>query len=66
MRLKCSNLKAHLVSLHVVDDPYCICNSGVEDNYHYFCECPLYFVQRQELIRSLNDFCMFNLDIVLY
>ena len=46
MRMCCSNLKAHLYLLHVVDDPLCVCSQGVEDNEHFFFVCPLYVVLR--------------------
>ena len=36
MRMHCSNLKSHLVELHVTDDPMCTCGMGVEDNEHFF------------------------------
>ena len=46
LRMHCSNLKAHLVGLHVSDDPSCICSTGVEDNQHFFLDCPLYYTYR--------------------
>ena len=66
MRLNCSNLRAHLFSLHVIDDAMCACNLDIEDNNHFLLYCPLYAVQRQELIRSLQDLSQFDLNILLY
>ena len=66
LRLQCSNLKAHLYSLHVVDDPHCHCNAEVEDSSHFFMQCPLYHVQRLELINSVQQLCNFNVNILLY
>ena len=42
LRMHCSNLNAHLVELHVLSDPMCICGLDKEDNNHFFFHCPLY------------------------
>ena len=61
LRMQCSNLKAHLLALHVVDDPTCACNTGAEDNYHFFFQCPLYYAYRLELINTVNALSRFEL-----
>lgn len=66
LRLQCSNLKAHLVSLHVINDPQCACSSGDEDNFHFFFMCPLYLTQRQKLAQDLNGLCEFTLANLLH
>lgn len=66
LRLKCSNLKSHLVLLHVSDDPVCLCNFDIEDNYHFFFICPLYHIERQKMLNDLRNICNVTLDIVLY
>ena len=67
MRLHCSDLKADLKALHVIDDAMCICNTGVEDCEHYFLYCPLYFTYRQELIISIQKICTnYDIDVILY
>ena len=66
LRLKCSNLKAHLYALHVVDDPRCICGGDIEDCRHYFFRCPLYLEQRQALFRELEEICAPSLNVFLY
>ena len=63
--MKCSNLKAHLLALHVVDDPICICQNEREDNHHFFFSCPLYYTQRLKLADSLNAISTFTLEILL-
>ena len=40
LRLKCSDLKAHLYDMHVIDDAHCICLSGREDSNHFFLYLP--------------------------
>ena len=60
LRMKCSKLHADLFSLHVVDSPECICGNDVEDSEHFLFECPLYYVQKQELIWKLNNMNIVN------
>ena len=66
LRLQCSNLRAHLFLLHVVDDPQCHCNAEVEDSFHFFMQCPLYHVQRLELTNSIQQLSTFNVNVLLY
>ena len=66
LRMCCSNLKAHLFSLHVVDNPTCFCTMGVEDSYHYFFTCPLYNVERIKLFHNVQQLCNINLDTLLF
>ena len=66
LRLQCSNLKAHLFSLHVVDDPQCNCNIGNEDCFHFFFECPLYNLQRQDLAAKVQQLSTFNTKVLLH
>ena len=66
MRMRCSDLKAHLLSLHVTDDPICICQLGREDNFHFFLSCPLYNLQRQELVTIVNALSQCTLNVLLY
>ena len=66
LRMNCSNLNAHLKSLHVTDDPTCICGNSIEDCFHYFLECPLYHNQRQRLNFAISDICNMNLDTLLF
>ena len=59
-RMKCSNLKAHLFQLHVVDDPYCICSNQIENCEHFFFHCHLYFSFRDQFLASLRLICNDN------
>ena len=66
LRMACSNLKAHLYQLHVIDDPTCSCSNNVEDTYHFFFDCPLYYTNRLELINAITSVSTFTLNVLLY
>ena len=36
LRMNCSNLNAHLHSLHVIDSPACVCSHSIEDTAQFF------------------------------
>ena len=63
LRMCCSDLKAHLFNLHVVDSPMCFCTMGVEDSFHYSFICPLYNIERIKLfINNIHQLCNLSLD----
>ena len=64
--MQCSNLKSHLVLLHVEDDYTCQCSHNIEDTQHYFFECPLYYTHRLTLSASLNAIGKFDLQTILF
>ena len=66
LRLQCSNLKAHLFALHVIEDAQCACNYWFEDTNHFFFQCPLYHIHRQELVNTVQQICRIDLDILLF
>ena len=66
LRLKCSNLKAHLTALHVIDNPQCHCSFGIEDNHHFFFQCPLYYIQREQLKNAVQQYTTFELNVLLF
>lgn len=66
IRLHCSNLKAHLVELHVLDDPTCLCSYGSEDTKHFLLQCPLYYRQRMVLSNIVTTFTRFAEEILLF
>ena len=53
--MKCSKLITDLFSLHAVDPPEYIFRNDVEDYYLFLFECTLYYVQRQETTKKLNN-----------
>ena len=55
LRMKYIKLNADLFSLHVVDSTEHICGNDVEDSAHFKFECPLSYVQKQEMMRKLNN-----------
>ena len=64
--MQCSDLKAHLLALHVIDDPICRCGTGIEDTSHFFLYCPLYYAYRLNLINSVNAVSQFEINVLLY
>ena len=65
LRMNCSKLNAHLFSLHVVDTSACLCGNPVEDNYHFFLDCPLYYMLRINLFQQLQSLEINDIDISL-
>ena len=67
LRMHCSNLNSHLYSLHVLDQPNCVCGFRDEDVKHYFIFCPLYNHLRGPLIEffEVNNIAM-NVQHILY
>ena len=54
MRMLCSLLNDHLYSLaHVIDSPSCLCGAQRETNKHFLFECPLYVIERNEMLLNL-------------
>ena len=64
--MNCSNLSAHLFSLHVVNSPACICSHKAEDTAHYFLDYPFYYTQRMILRNVVTRYPQFDLKILLY
>ena len=63
LRMKCSNLKAHLHLLHVVDSPSCQCGHNMEDNNHYLLKCPLYNTMRNKMFNIVSQYVPYaNID----
>ena len=64
--LKCSNLNSHLHKLHVVPDPFCMCdNKTIEDCYHFFFECKLYATNRFRLFHNIRLLCDDPMNVLL-
>ena len=53
LRMNCSKLNAHLFQLHVTDTMQCPCGYDVEDSEHFLLHCPLYHIQRLEMIQTI-------------
>ena len=61
--MNCSNLNAHLYSLHVIGSPACGCSHRVEDTAHFFLDCP---AQRLSLRNTVTRSSQFRLETLLY
>ena len=66
LRVNCSNLSAHLYSLHGVNSPACICSHTTEDTAHNFLDCPLCYTQRMILRNVATRYTQFDLKVLLY
>ena len=66
LRMNCSNLNAHLHSLHVIDSPACVCSHSIEDTAHFFLYCPLYYTQRLALQNIVSRYTEFKLETLLF
>ena len=49
--------------LHVVDSPKCIGGHEVEESEHFLLNCPLYLIQRQEMLQHLNQLNTVNVNL---
>ena len=66
IRMRCSNLTAHLYDMKIIKESACACGYSREDEYHYFFICPLYHRQRALLHGNVSQFAVFNLHTILY
>ena len=61
-----SRLNVDLFRNHGVDDPNCSCGAMLENNVHYFLECPLYARARDELMTIVRDIVSPNVHVNLF
>ena len=66
IRMKCSDLKAHLFELKIIENPTCNCGYFYEDSVHYFFICPQYAQQRIILHNNINHLAPFTIRTLLY
>jgi hypothetical protein len=66
LRMKCSNLKAHLFELKIIENASCSCGYFYEDSVHFFFVCPLYNQQRTILHNKINPRVPFTLYTLLH
>ena len=66
LRINCSNLNAHVHSLHVIDSRACVCSHSIEDTTHFSFYCPLYYTQRLVLQNIVLRYTDFKLEILLF
>ena len=66
LRNEVSNLNDHLYRSHLSESPRCACGGDIENNSHYFYDCPLYVRQRDKLFHDLRELDqILNLEIML-
>ena len=67
LRIGCSKLKGDLCNnLHVENSSRCACGFELEDASHFFLDCPLYAIERQNLITTCQQFSDPTLNLFLY
>ena len=60
---KCSSLNAHLFHANLALSAMCACNSGIEDNFHFFYNCPFYDTHRERLMYELDQLGLRDLSL---
>ena len=65
IRLNCSNLKAHLYNLKIINDRKCTCGLAIEDSLHFFFICTLYNRPRATLHNCIAVLAPFTLKTLL-
>ena len=66
LRMNCSELRAYLYHIKVIDSPQCTCGYESEDTVHFFISCPLYNGPRTALLNTITNLTPFTLKTVLY
>ena len=68
LRIKCSKLNFHLLSLHVVDSPACPRGHDCEESNHYLFRCQLFYQARNMLLNEIRKLTMTNIScgLLLY
>ena len=68
LRIGCSKLNHDVCfHLHIPNvNPECSCGEGHEDAEHFFMKCTHYDVNRDILKRSMERYCTFTLEVILY
>ena len=65
IRNKCSNLSNDLCLNHLTQNPFCSCNSEIENAEHYFFRCSKYVNERITMFRETHSFHPLNLNKLL-
>lgn len=66
LRHKCSELKADLFRVNLIDDDMCNCGLGIEDTTHFLFHCPRYNIQRITMFNNLISFQPLSLNKLLF
>ena len=65
IRNKCSNLSNDLCLNHLTQNPFCSCNSEIENAEHYFFRCAKYVNEHITMFRETHSFHPLNLNKLL-
>ena len=65
-RNRCSELKAGLFRVNLIDSAACSCGCNIEDARHFIFICTKYQNERQSLLRFLGNFHPITLDTLLF
>ena len=65
IRNNCSNLSNDLRLNRITQNPFCSCNSEIENAEHYFFRCPKYVKERITMLRETHSFHPLNLNKLL-
>ena len=65
IRHRSSSLKADLYGVNIILSPACSCGAPIENEDHYFFECPLYTNQRNNLFIDLNRLQINDADVAV-
>ena len=65
LRLNSAPLNGYLYRIWVCNSPQCICGHGEESVHHFFLSCPLYAIEREQLMRDLSEVVSVSLPVIL-
>ena len=63
--LNSAPLNGYLYRIGVCDSAQCICGHGEESVHHFFLSCPLYAIEREQLMRALSEVVSVSLPVIL-
>jgi len=66
IRMGCSLLNYDLCyKVYVIDNPACRCGASMETAFHFFMECPLYQLQRENMVNTIERYANCTLQTIL-
>ena len=66
IRMGCSLLNYDLCyKVYVTDNPACRCGASMETAFHFFMECPLYQLERENMVNAIVPYANCTLQVIL-
>ena len=66
IRMGCSLLNYDLCyRVYVTDNPACRCGASMETAFHFFMECPLYQLERENMVNAIVPYANCTLQVIL-